>query len=97
MTSKIDDNAVSKEVLKISSRLDNLRFAGLDQNPGGIRDILYCLASKVRKLETSYRALDPLFFEVGTWECFVSPTRTCVYTQHNGEECIFCGEPEERK
>lgn len=32
------------------------------------------------------------------WECTESPTKFCVYDWDNtGEDCIFCGQPEERK
>ena len=31
------------------------------------------------------------------WFCDASPTGTCVYTNEDGEECIICGNPEERK
>ncbi len=30
------------------------------------------------------------------WDCQISPTKFCVYEADSGENCIFCGEPEER-
>lgn len=37
-------------------------------------------------------------YEGEDWECNLSPLGRCIYTDQNGEpECIFCGEPEERK
>lgn len=42
---------LSKELEFISSELDKLRFMGTDQNPKGIRDLLYCCISDAKKLE----------------------------------------------
>lgn len=37
-------------------------------------------------------------YEGDYWDCHLSPVGHCIYTDDFGEpECIFCGEPEERK
>lgn len=37
-------------------------------------------------------------YEGDYWDCHLSPVGYCIYTNDFGEpECIFCGEPEERK
>lgn len=33
----------------------------------------------------------------GYWECDQSPVGVCVYEDYNEDECVFCGEPDERK
>lgn len=35
--------------------------------------------------------------EVGHWACPESPVDFCVYEDRNEDECIYCGQPEERK
>lgn len=39
----------------------------------------------------------PHQFQHSDWDCAFSPTHYCMYTYHCGEDCIFCGQPEERK
>lgn len=37
-------------------------------------------------------------YEGDYWDCHLSPVGHCIYTDDFGEpQCIFCGEPEERK
>lgn len=37
-------------------------------------------------------------YEGDCWDCHLSPVGHCIYTDDFGEpQCIFCGEPEERK
>ena len=37
-------------------------------------------------------------YEDTAWECSLSPFGYCMYSDEAGEEeCVFCGEPEERK
>lgn len=31
------------------------------------------------------------------WWCYISPKNYCEYDDKHGENCIHCGEPEERK
>lgn len=31
------------------------------------------------------------------WYCPTSPTLECEYDNDHGEDCIYCGQPEERK
>ena len=39
-----------------------------------------------------------MLLEVGDWSCEKTPViKKCVYSGGNRDECIFCGEPEERK
>ena len=42
---------LSDELKHIDEELDGLRFAGIDQNPKGIRDRLYSLIADAKKLE----------------------------------------------
>lgn len=38
--------------------------------------------------------------KVGIWDCEKSPVGVCVYHRHNdphSEQCIYCGQPQERK
>ena len=42
----------------------------------------------------------PFCYEFGVWECRSSPTEHCVYNSGRDpshDNCMFCGEPEERK
>lgn len=39
----------------------------------------------------------PKQFQHGDWDCQFSPTSYCMYTYNCDEDCIFCGQPEERK
>lgn len=45
--------------------------------------------------------LDPKHLEIPeTWDCEKSPVETCVYNPYEDpchDQCIFCGDPEERK
>ena len=42
---------------------------------------------------------DPAGFLLGGWECAGSPTGYCVYhdREPRHDQCLFCGDPEERK
>jgi hypothetical protein len=43
---------------------------------------------------------DPDVLELGHWPCTGSPIRLCMYdmsTDERDEECLFCGQPDERK
>ena len=39
----------------------------------------------------------PSQFQHSDWDCEDSPTKYCMYTNHEYDGCIFCGEPDERK
>jgi hypothetical protein len=44
--------------------------------------------------------MDPISVELGSWDCEHSPTGKCVYDLHSDmgdDECLYCGEPDERK
>ena len=45
-----DINDLARELRIASEQLDGLRFAGLDQNPKGIRDILSSAAALTERL-----------------------------------------------
>jgi hypothetical protein len=90
---------------RISNQLDEIRFTGMDQNPKGIRDELFCTIRQVKVME---KAVDekpklgaaashyPSQFSHGSWDCEDSPTGNCMYTT-DFDCCIFCEEPDERK
>jgi len=43
---------------------------------------------------------EPFFSVVGTWNCDKSPCGLCCYHHYVDpvhDECVFCGNPEERK
>lgn len=43
---------------------------------------------------------DPRNLQAGSWDCDGSPTGLCVYdmaTDEQDDECLFCGNPNERK
>jgi hypothetical protein len=43
---------------------------------------------------------NPRTLETGSWPCDTSPTGLCVYdmaTEEQDNECLFCGNPNERK
>ncbi len=44
--------------------------------------------------------IQPLFSVVGTWDCPKSPCGLCCYDHYKDpvhDECVYCGQPEERK
>jgi biotin synthase-like enzyme len=42
----------------------------------------------------------PAHHNIGTWDCPNSPIKTCVYDIEKDpceDDCIYCGQPDERK
>ena len=55
-------------------------------------------------IENQYKKLEKITgrddLSIGTWECKRSPIQICVYDEKEDpclDDCIFCGEPDERK
>jgi hypothetical protein len=52
--------------------------------------------------DLSYKGLDQVkvsneHFQFGDYPCEGSPTKYCMYTNHDYDSCIFCYQPSERK
>ena len=99
------EEKVSRAIRRISNHLDTLRFTGMDQNPKGIRDDLFIQERRAMlmevELEETKEKLNGLNLRFSNfWVCDADggfrEGMPCVYT-HGGEECIYCGAPEERK
>lgn len=48
----------------------------------------------------NYKEQMPDHHNIGTWDCADSPIGTCVYNIEEDpceDECIYCGQPDERK
>lgn len=83
---------------------EEIRLSILNSQIDKAKKLVNKLESKKSKLENEI--LDEVIkdfdyesiYEGDYWDCHLSPLGHCIYTDDFGEpECIFCGEPEERK
>lgn len=83
---------------------EEMRMSTLDKQIEKAKNLVDKLEKKKRNFENEI--LDDVIedfdyesiYEGDYWDCHLSPVGHCIYTDDFGEpECIFCGEPEERK
>ena len=58
------------------------------------------IETQILKLAGWKPTCEPYFSVVGTWDCPKSPCGLCCYDHYKDpvhDNCIFCGQPEERK
>ena len=78
----------------------NLKQQIRDAAFAAIMPTLESLGRELNRPLLNEEPLDPRDFVFGDWECADSPTGQCIYDiegYNSFDECIFCGDPEERK
>ena len=78
-------SALDKQILETQDTIDRLKRKKEELEDEILQEVIK---------DFDYESI----YEGDYWECHLSPVGHCIYTDDFGEpECIFCGEPEERK
>lgn len=100
----IDKDSGLSHVTKAICSLVVLRDAMMndfwqDDRPPKIKDMDALrdrLQAKVEENFVRWADYNSEYFQHGDWDCERSPTKYCMYTNHDYDSCIFCYEPDER-